>query len=56
MKVEFAYPYVGADGKKYKADDVADLPEGVAADLIAAGEARPSKQAEKPAPSKTKEA
>ena len=55
MKVEFAYPYTGTDGKKYKADDVADLPEGVAADLIAAGEARPAK-AEKPAPSKTKEA
>ena len=40
MRVEFAYPYTGADGKKYKADEAADLERGLAADLIAQGVAR----------------
>lgn len=39
-RVEFAYPYTGADGKEYKPDQTADVDPGVAADLIAKGLAR----------------
>lgn len=39
-RVEFAYPYSGADGTSYEADQSADLDAGLAADLIHKGIAR----------------
>ena len=42
MKVEFAYPHTDAAGKTYKPDQAADLEDGLAADLIAVGIARPA--------------
>lgn len=38
-RVQFAYPYTGADGKKYKQSQEADVDPGVAASLIAEGRA-----------------
>lgn len=40
MRVQFAYPYESADGKTYKQEQVVDLDEGLAADLIHQGIAR----------------
>ena len=39
-RVEFAYPYHGADGTSYQVDQSADLDDGLAADLVMSGIAR----------------
>lgn len=40
QRVEFAYPYTGADGVEYKPGDSAVVDAGKAADLVVAGLAR----------------
>lgn len=54
-RVEFAYPYTGADGKEYKQGASADLDPGVVAKLVNEGIAR-RVEAPRPGPAKTKEA
>jgi hypothetical protein len=40
MKVTFAYPYTDPDGKAYKPDQSADVPDELATQLIRDGKAR----------------
>lgn len=56
-RVEFAYPYTGADGKQYNQGQSADLDAGLVAKLVNEGIAR-RMDVPKPGPSvtKTKEA
>lgn len=44
QRVEFAYPYTGADGVEYKPGDSAVVDAGKAADLVVAGLARKVKE------------
>lgn len=50
-RVQFAYPYTGADGKKYKQGQEADVDPGVAASLVNEGFA--VRVAPKPGPKAT---
>ena len=52
-RVEFAYPYTGADGKQYNQGQSADLDAGLVAKLVNEGIAR-RVEAPKPAPATTK--
>lgn len=54
-RVEFAYPYTGADGKQYKQGQSADLDAGLAAQLVNEGIARRA-DGPKPGPAAKKEA
>lgn len=51
-RVEFAYPYTGADGKQYSQGQGADLEAGLVAKLVNEGIAR-RVEAPKPGPAKT---
>jgi len=54
-RVEFAYPYTGADGKQYSQGQSADLEAGLVAKLVNEGIVR-RVESPKPGPTKTKEA
>lgn len=55
-RVDFAYPYTGADGKQYQQGQSADIDPGLASKLVSEGIAR-RPESPKPGPvNKNKEA